>query len=189
VHSEDRYENTPEIPAVDAAIVTLLRLQLASAESTAKERLYQLQSLEEQLHSSKESRLREADELANHVSYLEQQLRSAVEAQEKANEERAVYMASLEDRLRHADVSRDLAIEAAVAKAEEQARISHSVSLQTEQHKWEHSCLARRATTQWNAVHSLAEEELDSIKADNQTLIVLLAGLDQCQRQMCQVSA
>jgi len=189
VHNENRYHNTPEIPAVDAAIVTLLRLQLASAESTAKERLYQLQSLEEQLHTSKESRLREADELAKHVSFLEQQLRSVVEAREKTNEERAAYTASLQDRLRHTEVSRDQAIEAAIAKTKEQAQVSQSVSLQAERRKWELSCVAHEAAAEWNTVHGLAEDELDSIKVDKQTMLVLLAGLDQCQRRVCQASA
>jgi len=189
VYSENRYENTPEIPAVDAAIVTLLRLQLASAENTAKERLYQLQSLEEQLHMSKESRLRETDELGKHVFLLEQQLRGTVEAREKANEEQAAHTASLEDQLRQAEAFRDQAIEAAVAKVNTQAHASWRATLQAEQRKWELSSFARRAVTEWNAVHSLAENELDSIKDHRHTLNVLLAGLDQCQRQVCQVSA
>jgi hypothetical protein len=188
VYNESRYENTPEIPAMDAAIVTLLRLQLASAENTSKERLHQLQSLEEQLHTSKELRLREADELAKHVSFLEQQLRGAVEAREKANEERATYTTSLENRLRHAETYRDQAIEAAVAKTEEQARLSRASILRTEQRKWELSCVAREVTAEWDIVHSLAEDELESIKADRHTLTILLAGLDQCQRQMGQAS-
>jgi hypothetical protein len=188
VHDENRYETRHEIPAVDAAIVTLLRLQLASAENTAKERLYQLQSLEEQLHTSKESRLREANELANHVFNLEQQLRGAVDAREKANEERAAYTASLEDRLRHAEAFGDQAIEVAVANAKEQAQLSLTVALQTERRKWELSCVARQVTAEWNTVHTLAEDELESIKADRRTLTVLLAELDRCQRQMCQAS-
>jgi hypothetical protein len=188
-HSENRYDDAPEIPTVDAAIVTLLRLQLASAEHTAKERLYHLQSLEEQLHTTKESRLRETDELANHISFLEQQLRSTVEVQEKAKEERAVYTTSLEDRLRHAEVSRDQAIKAAIAKAEEQAYASRQAKLLAEQRKWELSSLAQSVATEWNNAYSLAEDELDSIKSDRHTLTVLLAGLDQCQRQVCQLSA
>lgn len=189
VYSEDRYDNAPEIPAVDAAIVTLLRLQLASAENTAKERLYQLQSLEEQLHMSKESRLQEADELAKHVSYLEQQLRGTVEAREKANEERAVYTASLEDQLKHAVAFRDHAVEAAVAKAEEQGRASRRATLQAEQRKWEISSVAHNVVTEWKTIHTLAEDELDSIKTDRNTLVVLLAGLDQCQREIYRGSA
>jgi len=188
-HSENRYDDAPEIPTVDAAIVTLLRLQLASAEHTAKERLYHLQSLEEQLHTTKESRLRETDELANHISFLEQQLRSTVEVQEKAKEERAAYTTSLEDRLRHAEVSRDQAIKAAIAKAEEQAYASRQAKLLAEQRKWELSSLAQSVATEWNNAYSLAEDELDSIKSDRHTLTVLLAGLDQCQRQVCQLSA
>jgi len=184
VHSENRYENTPEIPAVDAAIVTLLRLQLASAENTAKERLYQLQSLEEQLHMSKESRLREADDLSKHVYFLEEQLRSVMEAREKADEERAAYTASLEDQLTHAEVSCDQAIEAAVAQAEEQAYASRQAMLLAEKHKCEASSVAHAVTRDWNTVHNLAEEELDSIKSDRQTLSVLLAGLNQCQGQL-----
>jgi hypothetical protein len=184
VYSDDRYNDAPEIPVVDAAIVTLLRLQLASAENTAKERLSQLQSLEEQLYMSKESRLREADELAGHISFLEQQLHVNVEAREKVKEERAAYIASLEDQLRHTETFRDQATEAAVAKSMEQARTEHAAVLHTERRKLELSGVVRGAVSEWNSVRDLAEDELDSIKADRHTLTVLLAGLDQYQRQV-----
>jgi hypothetical protein len=185
VHSEDRYDDAPEIPAVDAAILTLFRLQLASAENTAKERLQQLQSLEEQLHRSKEARLRETDELEKQVSFLEQQLHSNVEAREKANEERAAYAASLEDQLRHAEASRDQAIEMAVAEAEKRTRASWAGALQAEQRKWKLASTAHGAATEWKSVRNAAENELDAIRADRQMLSVLLAGLDQSQKRIC----
>lgn len=185
VHSEDRYDDAPEIPAVDAAIVTLFRLQLASAENTAKERLQHLQALEEELHRSKEARLRETDELERQVSFLEQQLHSNVETREKANDERAAYCASLEDQLRHAEAFRDQAIETAVAEAEKRIRASWAGELRAEQRKWKLTSTAHGAAMEWKSVHSAAENELDAIKADREMLTVLLAGLDQSQRQIC----
>lgn len=188
-HSELRYENAPEIPAVDAAIVTLLRLQLASAENTAKERLHQLQSLEEQLHKAKESRAREASELAQQVSFLEEQTQSRVNATERTNEERSAYIASLEDQLRHAEAYRDQAIEEALGKSEARIRASQEMYMQQQHRKWELAFDARNIASNWEKIHSLAEDELHSIRADRELLAVLLAGLDQSQMNVCQTVA
>lgn len=184
-HTELRYDHSLEIPAVDAAIVTLLRLQLASAENTAKERLCRLQSLEEQLHRSKDLRLRDADELSKQVSFLELQLHGNVDAREKANEERAAYTASLEDQLRHAEAFRDQAIEFAVARAEEQAQVSQEAAVKAAQSRWELASIAHCVSTSWKTIHSRAEDDLDSIRADKQMLSVLLAGLAQSQQHIC----
>ncbi|KZP12026.1 hypothetical protein FIBSPDRAFT_937158 [Athelia psychrophila] len=184
-HHELRYDNSLELPAVDAAIVTLLRLQLASAEHTARERLYQLQSLEEQLHRSKDLRLRDAAELARQVTHLEEQLHGSVGAREKADEERSMYTASLEDQLRHAEAYRDHAIEAAMAKAEEQALASHQAAMQATHAKWEFTFTAKCLSGQWSAIHGQAKDDLETIRGDRQTLSILLAGLEQNQQHIC----
>ena len=174
-HHSSRYENEPpELPAVDAAIVTLLRLQLAAAENTAKERLLRLQTLEEEIHNLKEARLRETEELGKQVSYVEEKLRGNIEARDKAEEERAAYTAALEDQIRHDQAYLDQAIENAVGKANSIAQQSSKA----ERRKWDSSCSARGASVAWTAVRDLAENELDHVRADLQALSVLLAGLE-----------
>ena len=177
-HSELRYENAPEIPAVDAAIVTLLRLQLASAENTANERLHQLQSLEEQLHNAKELRARETSELAQQVSLLEEQMQSRVNATDRVNEERSAYITSLEDQVRHAEDHRDRAIEEVLANSEARSRASQEVFMQQQHRKWEFVSGARDVARIWEKVYGLAEDELETIRADRELLAVLLAVLD-----------
>ncbi|KAF7975777.1 hypothetical protein HWV62_8589 [Athelia sp. TMB] len=183
-HNELRYDNSLEIPAVDAALVTLLRLQLASAENTARERLERLRSLEEQLHRSKDLRLRDADELSKQVTCLEEQLHGAVSSRERAAEERAAYTASLEDQLRHAEAYRDQAIEAAVAKVEEQALASRKAAMNAARARWEFSSDIKCLSGQWNSIHGQAKDDLEAIRADRQTLSVLLAGLEQSQQHI-----
>ena len=184
-HSELRYESAPEIPVVDAAIVTLLRLQLASAENTANERLHQLQALEEQLHNAKESRAREASELAQQVSLLEEQMQSRVNATERTNEERTAYIASLEDRLRQAEAHRDRAIEEVLANSEARSQTSQEVLMQQQHRKWEFASDTRDLARIWDKIHDLAEDELETIRADRELLAVLLAGLDLSQVNVC----
>lgn len=179
-HPKQRYENEPpEIPAVDAAIVTLLRLQLASAESTAKERLFRLQSMEEELHLLKEARVREAEDLASKVSYVEEQLHDNLEARERKDEERIAYAASLEDQLRHEQGRREQTVAEAVAKTQEDGRAWQEVVLNVEKQRWQAGCLAHTVAATWDAAHDLADSELDFVRTSRDMLSVLLAGLDQ----------
>lgn len=171
---------------VDASIATQLRLRLASAENTAKERLTQLQRMEEELHSSKEGRLRDVEDLSAQVAFLEEQMRGNLEAREKTDEERASYTASLEDQLRHAVAYREQAIRDAVTESSETARKSRETALQLEKRKWEAACVARVASAKWASVRHLAESELDILRGDMDVLSVLLAELDQ-QRQICMI--
>ena len=68
----------PEISEMDSATVTLLKLQLASVENIAKERLSQIQKMEEQMHILKERRKKDERELLTHVNDLEERLREAL---------------------------------------------------------------------------------------------------------------
>ncbi|KAG2049028.1 hypothetical protein BDR06DRAFT_734974 [Suillus hirtellus] len=57
-HFNQVFDTSTELPApVDSGTVTLLHLQVASAENTAKECFVRLQELEEQLHAPKHSRV------------------------------------------------------------------------------------------------------------------------------------
>lgn len=181
-HHSQRYHMSSEVPAVDAAIVTLLRLQLASAENTGKERLMQMQAMEEEIHHLKEARVREAQELTKQVAHMEEQMRGTMEAKERSDEDRAAYAASLEDQLRHVQAFRDQAVDEAVLRAQEFERVSREAALKSQRLTWQVVCSARVAGSEWATVRGLAEVELDLVKGDREVLAVLLGELDQLTR-------
>ncbi|KAH7915150.1 hypothetical protein BJ138DRAFT_1142440 [Hygrophoropsis aurantiaca] len=189
-HITPMFDTSTELPPpVDSGIVTLLRLQVASAENTAKERLTRLQELEEQLHITKRARIMEAEELSKQVSYLEEQLHGSVEARERMDEERAAFTASLQDQLRHTEARCEQAVEAALARAQEEAGASLAAQIKLEQRKWETSCVARGVATEWASIRDQAEVELESLRANRETLDVFMAVLDQSHIQVQQVLA
>ncbi|KAJ7042692.1 hypothetical protein C8F04DRAFT_945912 [Mycena alexandri] len=161
-----------DVPAVDAAIVTLLRLQLVSAESIAKDRLHQLQSMEEEIHNLKQARLRDAEE-------LEQQVGRA-----QTEEDRSAHIASLEDQLRHAAALHDRAIGDAAERTREDAQAEAEAALRAQNAKTSAVWSARVAGTQWAFVRDFAESELDALKGDREVLSALLADLDELQRRI-----
>ncbi|KAJ7630544.1 hypothetical protein FB45DRAFT_915827 [Roridomyces roridus] len=166
----------PNAPPVDAAIVTLLRLQLASAESIAKERLFQLQAMEEEIHNLKQARAKDAEELANQVGYMEEQLRGSMEMRERAEEDRTAHIALLEDQLRQVTVSQG---------ARQTVRVEVDSAVKMQKAKASAQCSALVAGTQWAFVRDFAESELDGIKGDRDVLAALLADLDEVQRRVC----
>lgn len=184
-HHSNRYDMSSEIPTVDAAIVTLLRLQLAAAENTAKERLMQVQTMEEEIHNLKEARSRDTQELTKQVAYVEEQMRGSLEVRERAEEERAVYTLSLEDELRRAQALRDQAVEKAVIKGQGMARAAHDAALKSQRDSAEVACTARVAASEWASVRELAEMELDVVREEREVLSLLLAELDQLSRPLC----
>lgn len=179
VNHHNRYDMGSEIPAVDAAIVTLLRLQLAAAENMAKERLMQMQSMEEEIHALKQARNREAQELTQQVVYMEEQMRGRLEIRERAEEERTVYTAALEEELRRARVVRDQAVEEAVTRGQEIAQASHEAALKSHRDSAEVACSARVAAAEWTSVRELAGMELDVVREEREILMILMAELEQ----------
>jgi hypothetical protein len=160
--------------AADASLVVMLRLQLASMETTAKERLNQVTALETQLSAAKEARLREAADLAAQVSALERQMRVSIENRERAAEERA----ALEEQLRGAAATKELAVQEAVKRVtEDGARLRLSAG-EAMRRKCEVVGAAHTAGRSWGFVHELAESELESVRAQRETLNFLLMGLD-----------
>ncbi|KAF5377619.1 hypothetical protein D9615_005106 [Tricholomella constricta] len=174
-----RYDISSEIPAVDAAIVTLLRLQLAAAENMAKERLMQMQSMEEEIHNLKEARSREAQELTKQVVYMEEQMRGSLEIRERAEEERAVYTLALEQQLQRAQAQRDQAVEEAIVRGQQIAQATHDTALKVQRNSAEVACSARVAASEWASVRQLAEMELEVVREEKDVLLLLLAELDQ----------
>jgi hypothetical protein len=174
-----RYDMASELSPVDGATVTLLRLQLASVENTAKERLYQLQTMEQEIHNLKEARNREARDLANRVTYMEEQLRGNMEFQRRVEEERAAYTLGLEGQLKQVQVARDQAVEEAVIRSHESAKATQAAVLESQRGLSQVACSARVAASEWGAVRTLAGLELDIVQGDRQVLSVFLAELDQ----------
>ncbi|KAI0639062.1 hypothetical protein C8Q77DRAFT_1213742 [Trametes polyzona] len=167
----------PETPtATDGATVTLLRLQLAAAESRAQERLAQMQSLEEQLHAAKEARLRDAAELAQQISQLEEQVHGNLAVDSQRTEQIAV----LEEMLRDAQAAQDNVAKDAARRAEDALSAARAASLQVRQVQAKSmlavaACEARAA---WGTVRDTAESELDFVRANRETLALLLVGLE-----------
>ncbi|KAH7883875.1 hypothetical protein F5I97DRAFT_1896413 [Phlebopus sp. FC_14] len=187
-HLAQVFETSTELPApVDSGTVTLLRLQIASAENTVKERLSRLQEVEEQLRIVKESRMREAEELANQISCLEEQLHISVQAREKTDEERSAFTASLQDELRHAEALREKAEQAAFNRGQEEARSSWDAMLASVHQNWGIWDAAKEAAFLWSSVKHQAEDERDNLQACRQTLKVFLTVLDRSQNRMQEV--
>ncbi|KAJ7655250.1 hypothetical protein DFH06DRAFT_1202037 [Mycena polygramma] len=171
-----------EAPVVDAAIVTLLRLQLVSAESIAKDRLYQMQSMEEEIHNLKQARLRDAEELEKQVVHLENELRGSLEVRERSEEDRTAHIASLEDQLRHAEVFHEQSIGDVVAQTREDAEAETAAALRLQHAKTSALWSARVVGQQWAFVRDFAESELDTIKGDREVLSALLSDLEELRR-------
>ncbi|KAF9458346.1 hypothetical protein BDZ94DRAFT_1201291 [Collybia nuda] len=180
IHNNQRYHmSSSDVPVVDAAIVTLLRLQLASAEQTAKARLEQMQIMEEEIHNLKESRTHEARELTKQVAFMEDQIRVSIDNREQADEERGAYTASLENEVRQVQALRDHAIQEAVAESRECARRERNTALASQRGCWAVICSSYVASSEWASVSQLSQMELETIQGDRQILTILLAELNQ----------
>ncbi|KAK0478533.1 hypothetical protein IW261DRAFT_1565499 [Armillaria novae-zelandiae] len=152
-----RQSRGPEVPVIDGAIVTLLRLQLESSEHTAKERRIQLQSLEEELHHVKDAHVRDVEQLSQQIQHLEDQLRNSLEVRERSAAEQALYIARLESELNKARSSSRHNTNSKVVPAQDvQAKMLHFERL-----KWGCASSARVATRHWTSVKELAELELN----------------------------
>ncbi|KAG6888764.1 hypothetical protein C0992_007555 [Termitomyces sp. T32_za158] len=174
-----RFDLSHETSATDAATVTLLRLQLAAAENTAKERLVQMQSMEEEIHNLKKSRGRDTLHLSEQIAILEQQLKNSLEMRERADEERTLYTRGLEDQLRQEQTMRDKAVKTAVIRGQELARAEYDAAFKPQRDSLVLASSARIAALEWNSVREMAELELDVVREEMQVLSLLLAELSQ----------
>ncbi|KAI0308029.1 hypothetical protein B0F90DRAFT_107942 [Multifurca ochricompacta] len=159
--------------AADASLVVMLRLQLASMENIARERLDQIAALEAQLSAAKEARLREAADLAAQVSALEKQMHVSLENRERAAEDHAI----LEEQLRGAAFVKELAVQEAIKRVMEDTTRLRASAEETIRRKWEVACGAHAAATSWASVREIAEGELEFVMAQRETLNVLLTSL------------
>ncbi|CAL1696255.1 unnamed protein product [Somion occarium] len=181
-HNSHRFEQMaagPEIAAADSAIVTLMRLQLASIENIAKERLMTIQSLENQLYSTKQASIRDVEELSTHVSVLEEQVRANLQAEEQ----RAAYTAQLEAQLADVRTSTEQAVSEAEQKACEEAAAARKAALDTQRLKWEFCSAAERHVQSWKTAKDDITAEVEHYIDTRETLDVLRQQLDSIYRQ------
>ncbi|KAI0706068.1 hypothetical protein BC835DRAFT_1311973 [Cytidiella melzeri] len=168
-----------ESPVGDGGAVTMLRLQLAAAESAANEQRLQIEALSAQLQSAKEARLRDTEDLARQVTFLEEQVQGSLRPVEQLQQ----YAASLEEQLASAHAAREQAVGQALQRAQRDSVKAQEQSLKAHYSLWTSKSLACQAYVAWGGVKSAAESELDYVRSSRETLSVLLAGLDHTFRQ------
>jgi rubrerythrin len=160
--------------SADSATVTLLRLQLASVENTARERLQRLQVLEEEMYSLKLQRASENQELANaahQMSYLEETV--ITQMQERAEKEREAYAESLEAELQMAESRHQQVLTDAVAHTRRDVEKYYSSQAGTVRK----AGVAQSAAAQWACVRTLAQSEIEDIQNNTNLLSFLLGEL------------
>ena len=163
--------------AADASLVVMLRLQLASMENIAKERLGRINALEAQLGAAKEARMCEVADLAAQVSALEEQMHASLENRERVSEERA----TLEEQLRGAAVARESAVQDAVKRVTEDMGRTRLRAEAAVRRRCEVAAAAHDVATSWMSVRDVAEGELDFVRSQREMLSFLLASLEQNQ--------
>ncbi|TFK57606.1 hypothetical protein OE88DRAFT_1651427 [Heliocybe sulcata] len=190
MHTTQLYENIglvpemPEMPAVDGAILTLLRLQLASAEQQAQERAARIGELESQLREAQELRVREEEAVARQMSQLEEQLRTSLSVRDKANEEKEAYINTLHEQLSQVEAAREQAVQEAVGETQASAKASYTAALSSHKKQCELISLATGITARWVNVVDVAEGELEFVRSSKETLSTLLAGLAATQKHL-----
>lgn len=170
-HNSLRFSLSPETLTIDSSTATMLRLQLAAAENIAKERLHQLQAMEEEIHHLKQVRSHEMEETLKQMEYMEFHGRSG--------DERAAYISSLEDQLRHVLEHKDQAVEEAAARTREDVRMFHESTLKAQRQNFEMAGCAHLAVAGWASVQDMCDIEVDIIRGDRAVLAVLLEELNQ----------
>ncbi|KAI0095290.1 hypothetical protein BDY19DRAFT_1052980 [Irpex rosettiformis] len=169
-----------ESPIGESGAATMLKLQLAAAESAANEQRLRIEALESQLLSAKEARLRDTEELAHQVTVLEQQVQGSLRSDEQVQ----MQLAALEERLAHAQVAQEQAVCEALKRAQWDAVRAQQEALKVHYLRWSVSTLACNAGAAWGTVKTAAESDLDYIRSSRQMLSVLLAGLDHTLQQL-----
>ncbi|PPQ73093.1 hypothetical protein CVT26_014743 [Gymnopilus dilepis] len=169
-----KFALTPDVGIVDSSTVTMLRLQLAAAENTSKERLYQIQAMEEELYHLKQAHAHQLEEAQKQIAYMESQSSSHSRSGTDDTASSAS-IAHLEEQLRQAHISHSQALADAIRQCEDEARASH----RRESLRCETMTLAGVALSSWGMVRDACEVEIDAVRNDKAVLGVLLGQLDQ----------
>ncbi|THH12140.1 hypothetical protein EW145_g163 [Phellinidium pouzarii] len=197
---DDGYNGSSDLPVMDSAMVTLLKLQLASVENLAKERLSQITQMEEQMHALKEVRKREERGLLPHVNELEERLHETLVMRELDHESsdagacrgvledtidsHAQCRDALEEYARQAESSHREAISNIISEFSDRERAERAQLLLQVEKKQQLVFAVSDAGKHWQHVRSVADEELGAIRANRETLAVLRAGLDFFEAQV-----
>ncbi|KAL0071719.1 hypothetical protein AAF712_000641 [Marasmius tenuissimus] len=184
-----RYKDSPaeQSKGAEAALVPLLRLQLTASESTAKERLVQMQLLEEEVHNLKQARHRDAQELSQQFAVLEQQMKDKLEGEGRAAQQTAHRVAFLEEQLSKAERARQSAIEDAVEQTQRRMQSQLKISMKVQQRKWDAACVAQATQREWTCVKDQCEDDLEVLERDKELITFLLGELDLAQQQLGRV--
>lgn len=169
----------PEVAAADSAIVTLIKLQLASMETLAKERLNTIQSLEDQLYKMKEASKQDTETLATHVADLEEKLRANLQA----GQERAAYTTYLEEQLARAGGATEEAVGDALRKAQHDTVAAQKEALDIQRQRIGCCTLADRAALMWRTTRDDLLDEVDRCQDARATLDVLRHQLENLHLQ------
>ncbi|KXN83631.1 hypothetical protein AN958_01197 [Leucoagaricus sp. SymC.cos] len=177
MHGSQRYNlSHSEGSSVESPVTNLLRLQLAQAETMAKERLMQMQAMEKEIHELKEMHARKMQETARHIAHLE--------VEGRRGEDTRAYAVLLENRLRQAEALREQSVREATRKSEESVRRSLDSERRKERAFVRVSYAAKVAASEWANVKDLAEVELDLVRGDRAVLSILLVELDQLTQML-----
>lgn len=168
---QSKFHMTPDASksAVGSSTATLLRLQLASMENTAKERLKQLQAMEEEMYNIKQAHAQQMEEMQKQIYY--------VETQSRANDQRVsdMFKTSLEEKLHQQRVAQEEGFRRVMSQFQDDAKRA----LHSERAKMTAMSSANLAAFKWGAVSGLCVDELDHVRADRAMLSFLLAEVDQ----------
>ncbi|KAL5534635.1 hypothetical protein ACEPAG_1098 [Sanghuangporus baumii] len=190
--------------SAESATVTLLKLQLASMENLAKERLTQISMLEEQMHALKESRKRDERDLLTHVNELEQRLHETLSTQARTRSRSASISSArsesvstsnnqeahttchqtLQERMREVEDERDQVVSEALSSQAERERAERARLLKHVEQRQRLAFAMRDAHQKWTGVREIADGEMDAIHANRETLAVLRSALDVFEAQL-----
>lgn len=178
-HAGDR-QGVLGVTELDTATSTLLRMQLASMENLAKERLSRITQLEDQLHDLREARKRDAQQLGEQVSHLEERLRENLGSRQpdRSVENHDACRSTLEAQMRLAEKSREQAVHAAISEAARNEKLLLEQHRLQEQRRSRMISAARDSSGQWRNVRDVASNALENLKANREMLAVLRSSLE-----------
>jgi hypothetical protein len=154
----------------------MLRLQLAKADSDARERLAGIQQLETQLAASRDMHARELHTRDAQLAVLEAQLERALDSSARMND--------LTDALAQAEARRAQDVDAARASGARDAHKAQVQGLARERTRWRAAQIADAAAARWAMVMDGAEAELTFVENAKETLAVLRSSL-ACLQTSC----
>lgn len=171
---QSRFNLTPEASssAIESSTTTVLRLQLAAMENTAKERLYQVQAMEEEIHNIKQAHGHQVEEMQKQLHYVEAQGRGFEEKIQKK------FQAHLQEVLAKQQAMQENHFQGTMKRFRQAAEAEHLKQVEIQRKRMQVKGYADLAATKWSAVVGACEVELDSVRSDKAMLSFMLAQID-----------